>query len=207
MSENIYKYNNEEIKYSIKPYVSILDRIKIIKDTTRICIIDDDYFSCLKDVAFNIALINVLTDIDLGDMSIDDTEDFIKNTDVITTIKNTVGENFIKELKQEANYNIEYKTGIHEDGISKGVSDFFKILNEKIRFDQTKANAILEKLNSLDFEKLDINSLVDSYIKSEEFKNNKAELVDTKNVEIRKLKSKIDELVNKYQDQHLKVLK
>lgn len=207
MSENIYKYNNEEIKYSIKPYVSILDRIKIIKDTTRICIIDDDYFSCLKDVAFNIALINVLTDIDLGDMSIDDTEDFIKNTDVITTIKNIVGENFIKELKQEANYNIEYKTGIHEDSISKCVSDFFKILNEKIRFDQTKANAILEKLNSLDFEKLDINSLVDSYIKSEEFKNNKAELVDTKNVEIRKLKSKIDELVNKYQDQHLKVLK
>lgn len=207
MSENIYKYNNEEIKYSIKPYVSILDRIKIIKDTTRICIIDDDYFSCLKDVAFNIALINVLTDIDLGDMSIDDTEDFIKNTDVITTIKNTVGENFIKELKQEANYNIEYKTGIHEDSISKCVSDFFKILNEKIRFDQIKANAILEKLNSLDFEKLDINSLVDSYIKSEEFKNNKAELVDTKNVEIRKLKSKIDELVNKYQDQHLKVLK
>lgn len=207
MSENIYKYNNEEIKYSIKPYVSMLDRIKIIKDTTRICIIDDDYFSCLKDIAFNIALINVLTDIDLGDMSIDDTEDFIKNTDVITTIKNIVGENFIKELKQEANYNIEYKTGIHEDSISKCVSDFFKILNEKIRFDQTKANAILEKLNSLDFEKLDINSLVDSYIKSEEFKNNKAELVDTKNVEIRKLKSKIDELVNKYQDQHLKVLK
>ena len=48
MSENIYKYNNEEIKYKIKSYVNMSDRIKIIKNTTRLCLIDDDYFSCLR---------------------------------------------------------------------------------------------------------------------------------------------------------------
>lgn len=207
MSENIYKYNNEEIKYKIKSYVNMSDRIKIIKNTIRLCLIDDDYFSCLKDIAFDIALINVLTDIDLGDMSIDDTENFIKNTNVIDSIKNAIGENFIEKLKQETSYNIEYKTGIHEDSVSKSISNFFKILNEKIHFDQVKADTILEKLNTLNLENLDINAIVDAYVKSEEFKSNKSDLINSKNEEIRNLTEKINELVNNYQNQHLKVLK
>lgn len=207
MSENIYKYNNKEIKYKIKSYVNMSDRIKIIKNTTRLCLIDDDYFSCLKDIAFDIALINVLTDIDLGDMSIDDTENFIKNTNVIDSIKSAIGENFIEKLKQETSYNIEYKTGIHEDSVSKSISNFFKILNEKIHFDQVKADTILEKLNTLNLENLDINAIVDAYVKSEEFKSNKSDLINSKNEEIRNLTEKINELVNNYQNQHLKVLK
>jgi hypothetical protein len=206
MSENIYKYNNEEIKYNIKSYVNMSDRIKIIKDTARLCIIDDDYFSCLEDIAFDIALINVLTDIDLGDMSIDDTDNFIKNTNVIDSIKSAIGENFIEKLRQETSYNIEYKTGIHEDSVSKSISNFFKILNEKIYFDQVKANTILEKLNTLNLENLDINAVVDAYVKSEEFKSNKSDLINSKNEEIRNLTEKINKLVNDYQNQHLKVL-
>ena len=182
MSENIYKYNNEEIKYKIKSCVNMSDRIKIIKNTARLCLIDDDYFSCLKDIAFDIAL-------------------------VIDSIKSAIGENFIEKLKQETSYNIEYKTGIHEDSVSKNISNFFKILNEKIHFDQVKANTILEKLNTLNLENLDINAIVDAYVKSEEFKSNKSDLINSKNEEIRNLTEKINELVNNYQNQHLKVLK
>lgn len=180
---------------------SLSGKLSII-NTTMNNLVDDEngvmrYHSIAKDIMFKYAVISELTDIDLSYIKeeqnkIDAIEYFVTNTNVFAILLANTGD-LIPTLYKSLNEEITATTGVRED------------VNNIISSIGTLIDTTLLKVSQLDIDSIsdaakklgDItgtvneNSIVNAFQQTDDYKRSQDEIIDSKNAEIRDLKSKI----------------
>lgn len=138
-------------------------------------IILGNYYSHLKNIVFDYAIVKFMTDIDTAEIDdseseIDAIEDFLNSTDIVKTVKNNCVNGFIEKLESTVNDNIEYRTGVHTYSIEKSLEKLVqKIIGqvESVDIDEIMsfAKAFSENANGITSD-----SIVESYINSDTYK-------------------------------------
>lgn len=190
---------------------SLSGKLSII-NTTMNNLVDDEngvmrYHSIAKDIMFKYAVISELTDIDLSYIKeeqnkIDAIEYFVTNTNVFAILLANTGD-LIPTLYKSLNEEITATTGVRED------------VNNIITSIGTLIDTTLLKVSQLDIDSIsdaakklggitgtvNENSIVNAFQQTDEYKRSQDEIIDSKNAEIRDLKSKItDDKTNETTD-------
>lgn len=138
-------------------------------------IILDSYYSHLKNIVFDYAIVKFMTDVDTieideSENEIDAIESFLDSTDIVKTVKDNCVNGFIEKLESVVNDNIEYRTGVHTYSIEKSLEKLIqKIIGqvESVDIDEIMsfAKAFSENANGITSD-----SIVESYMNSDAYK-------------------------------------
>ena len=131
-SENEVK----DIEFTYKTSLTASEKINFVSMVTNI-LVGENYYSFLKELIFNYYLIDLFTDIDVVDLdeatnSIQAIEDFINSSNIAYVLRSSIGNNIIEELEQAVDDNLEYRTGVHTNSISRTVNRLINKLSEKV---------------------------------------------------------------------------
>lgn len=201
-----YTYNGEDVEYHYSSSATYSEQITFVNAVTNIVVNEYNYISLLKGVAFNYALVTMFTDIDgiifkdeNGEADIDIFDKFDNETGVSDFLKSVIDSKIITALNSSLDDNIAYKTGIHRDLISMAVVDLIKTLENKINDFSSNLgnNELIDFVKKFNAEDMNSESIVKSYLDSNTYKKNVAEVVNNKNREIRELKEKINSITAK----------
>lgn len=187
MNENVksgfYESNGEKFEFNFRTVLRTTDKVKFINTVCGSIVNDSskDYYSVLRNLMFNYAIINIFTDVDTSSVdessnTIDAIENFLNNTNIVEVVIKNIDVNIIRELNDAVDKNIEYKTGIKvnsvEDALVK-VLDTVDGMMKKVNInDFVKA---ITKLNNSTNE-LTADKLLDAYSKTDMFKKKIEEL-------------------------------
>lgn len=132
ISENEVK----DIEFTYKTSLTASEKINFVSMVTNI-LVGENYYSFLKELIFNYYLIDLFTDIDVVDLdeatnSIQAIEDFINSSNIAYVLRSSIGNNTIEELEQAVDDNLEYRTGVHANSISRTVNRLIIKLSEKV---------------------------------------------------------------------------
>lgn len=188
-------------EFTFNVNTSLSGKLSII-NTTMNNLVDDEngimrYHSIAKDIMFKYAVISELTDIDLSYINeehnkVDAIEYFVTNTNVFAILLANTGD-LIPTLYKSLNEEITATTGVRED------------VNNIISSIGTLVDTTLLKVSQLDIDSIsdaakklggitgtvNENSIVNAFQQTDEYKRSQDEIIDSKNAEIRDLKSKI----------------
>ena len=165
---SVYTYNGEDFMFEYKTDLSVEEKDIFVLNVCDI-IIDDDYHSLLRDLAFDLQLIDMFSDVDLGEMkkaenNVSLIETFIKETNIPNIIRVNLKEGLLEELDEAIDANVEYRTGIHKNVLNEALASFIKTIESKIEDVDTKT--MMEAANALSglSGELNTDNLVQSYI-------------------------------------------
>lgn len=134
---SIYTFNNETKKYHYDTKITASNKMAIVGGTADL-ILDNNNMSgyAVKDLMFNIVLLKVLTDIDFSDdMTLDDYEEFIEETDVIEVLQSALGYNVLQELESCVMVNLQYMVGdkgVKIDVLSSSLSRLINTISDNV---------------------------------------------------------------------------
>ena len=164
----VYTYNGEDFTFEYKTDLSVEEKDIFVLNVCDI-IIDEDYHSLLRNLAFDLQLIDVFSDVDLSEMkkaenNISLIEVFIKETNIPNIIKVNLKEGLLEELNEAIDANVEYRTGIHKNALGEALASFVKTLESNIK--GVDAETMMEAANALSGlgGELNMDNLVKSYI-------------------------------------------
>ena len=196
-----YVYGGVETEYHYATTATYTEQAAFVDAVTQIVIQGGNYIPLLKDIAFNLKLVQNFTDIDMQQFYIDDQfsldafETFDKETNVSVMLKIALIDNdVVTNLMQSVDDNIAYKTGIRRDDISTAIVELIRTFTQKINSigENMDMSAIAEFVKKFNESGFDGESLVNAYMNSEQYKKNVAEVVDAKNEKIRKLQQQVN---------------
>jgi hypothetical protein len=173
----VYTKNGEENTFNYYSTLRAYDKIKFVNFVSDI-LIDDNYNSVLRDIIFDIAIVHILTDIDVSDVinsvnAINQIEDFLDETNIVKIVKANADE-LIEELNKAVDENIEYRTGIHKNPIAESLSHLLNTLEKKVSgIDTDSMMKMAQIINNMSGE-FTADKLLEAYSKSDMFKNLKA---------------------------------
>lgn len=164
----VYTYNGEDFTFEYKTDLSVEEKDIFVLNVCDI-IIDEDYHSLLRNLAFDLQLIDVFSNVDLGEMkkaenNISLIEAFIKETNIANIIKVNLKEGLLEELDEAIDVNVEYRTGIHKNVLGEALASFIKTLESNI--EGVDAKTMMEAADALSGlgGELNMDNLVQSYI-------------------------------------------
>ena len=189
-----YTYEGETVEYHYSPTIDYATQSACVIAATNAVFVNGNYIPLLKDIMFNMVLLSVFTDINVGEMDADSFTEFDKATGIVNKVKSKIVPKIVKSLEESVTSNIEYKRNTVQDDISNAIVGFVNTLTQKIDslddgLDKEAAMKFINKFNESNF---DDESLVNAYLNSEQYKKNVAEVVDAKNAKIRELQQQLN---------------
>ena len=188
-------------EFTFNVNTSLSGKLSII-NTTMNNLVDDEngvmrYHSIAKDIMFKYAVISELTDIDLSYIKeeqnkIDAIEYFVTNTNVFAILLANTGD-LIPTLYKSLNEEITATTGVRED-VNNIISSIGTLIDTTLlKVSQLDIDGISDAAKKLGgiTGTVNENSIVNAFQQTDEYKRSQDEIIDSKNAEIRDLKSKI----------------
>lgn len=163
-------------------------KMQFIKSVVTL-VVGESYYSVLRNMMFDIMLINYFTDIDVKDVldsnnAVDDIEDYLSRTNAVEIVKSNLSQDLLDELSQGVDFDIEYKTGVHCNDISTAVKSLIHTLESKVSSIDTEGMMDLAtKLSGMTGD-LTPESIVEAYAKTDNFTGNQASVIEEKNRQI-----------------------
>ena len=131
----VYTRNDEDFQFHYNTTLTANDKVKFVKFVTE-SLIDDNYYSIIKDLIFDFAIIEAFTDIDteyLNESSnmISEIESLIEETNIVDIVRANA-EPIIMELEKAVNDNISYRTGIRHNSVIDSLTSLINVIERKI---------------------------------------------------------------------------
>lgn len=205
-TEKSLNENGKEIEetktFNFYQKVRMSVKIQFVNNVVDIIVTDTTYVPILRDLIFDIMLVQYFTDIDVSEIlesknAFDNIEEYLNSTNIVETIKKNMDAELLKELNDSVDFDIQYKTGVHNNDISRSIGSLLKTLENQIKdIDAKGMMALAEQLTNVT-DGLTTDKIVDAYSKTEMFKGHQEEIVEAKNKKIRELEEIIEQN-NKY---------
>lgn len=197
--KSTYTHNGEVIEFHYSPTATYTEQVSFVDIVSKNVFVDGNYLLLLEDITFNFMLVKTFTDIKsdcIAEGDIDAFAEFDKATDITNKLRKLINPQLIKTLETSVKDNIVYKKNIAHDNISTALVALINTVKEKIEAfgDGLDSNAVMEFIQKFNETDLNSESLVNAYFNSDNYKNNVAELVDSKNAQIRELKQKVNDI-------------
>lgn len=173
-------------------------KIEFVSSVVSNIVTDTTYVPMLRDLIFDIMLVQYFTDVNVNEIlksenAFDNIEEYLNSTNIVEIIKKNMDVELLKELNDSVDFDIEYKTGVHNNDISRSIGSLLKTLEYQIKdIDVQGMMALAEKLSNVT-DGLTTDKIVEAYSKTEMFKGHQAEIVEAKDKEIRELKEIIEQ--------------
>lgn len=197
----VYFYNNESHNFNFVTSLSASEKISFINSVVD-TIVDDNYYTIIRDIVFDFSVIRTFTDIDTtfvknSDNMIDTIEQFLDETNVVDVVKANMEIGLLEELNKAVDKAIEYKTGIHPSPISDSLASLLSTLEKKVNeFDMGSMMDMAQKFAGMTDE-FNLDNLVNAYMNSDLHRANLEEITESKkgkkNKKSKKNEIKIDE--------------
>lgn len=138
-------------------------------------IISNSYYSHLKDIMFDYAIIKFMTDVETTEVDdsenvIDVIEKLLSSTDIVKTVKNNCVDGFIEKLESAVNDNVEYRTGVHTYSIEKSLGKLIQKVIEQVESVDIDEIMSFAKAFSENTNGITSDSIVESYMNSDAYK-------------------------------------
>ena len=182
----VYNFNEKEFSFNFLTNLPASMKVSFVESVTNALIDEDNnnYNSVIRDIIFDFYIIVAMTDVDVTDIAnsgdVDKIEEFVNETEIVSIVKNNTEDGLIQSLGDAVDANLQYRTGIKIDAISKSISSLLNTIERKIpEFDMDEvmsASGLLSQIAD-DFSP---EKMLDAYANSEEFRkylfNNKEAL-------------------------------
>ena len=164
---------NEEMSFKYKTSLDVKDKIHFVSTVCDV-VVSEQYYSFLKDLIFGFEIIEVFTDIDVGNIVksedfIGDVEKIVNNTKIVDIVTSNIDKSVIDELMIAIDNNIEYRTGVHYNPVGNSLVELIKIVQNKIENIDTDSVIELARQLSPISNNLTSNNIVESYANSPAF--------------------------------------
>lgn len=142
---------NKETTFNYWTDLNIESKMRFVNGVTD-TLIGDNYYSFLTDLIFDFKIIEIFTDYDLSEIIeskniIAMIEDLLESTNIVEIVKANAKNGLIDELRYAVEDNIEYRTGVHRNSISRSVIHLINSIENKM--DEINAEDILSLSKSL----------------------------------------------------------
>lgn len=171
-----YTHKGEVSEFNFVTNIPSSMKVNFVKSVTNALIDEEnnDYNSVIRDLIFDFYIIVAMTDVDVFDMAsngdIDDIENFVNETNIVEIVKANVDNGVIQELSDAVDVNLEYRTGVKIDSITKSISSLLNTIEDKIpEFDMDEIMNASEIFSQLSGE-LNAEKLLEAYANSDVFK-------------------------------------
>ena len=174
----------KDFEFEFQTDISMESKLSFVNIVSTMLLNEEtkSYFSSMLDLIFNFVLVQRFTNIDVntitGDVdsvSINKTEEFFDNSNVIEILKANIESGVIDSLYKSVLDNIEYKTGVRQNNVLGTINSILKIVEDKTKeLDISKLMESAEKLNSIK-EGLTPEKILEAYSNTEMFTKNRAE--------------------------------
>ena len=180
----VYTFKGNESTFNFYTSLSAVDKVRFVN---AVCsnVVDTNYNSIIRDLIFDFELINVFTDVDIdyiikSDAPLDLMEELVEETKIVAIIKANAKDGVIEELNKAVDDNIAYLTGIHKNPIVEGLSNLLNTIEKKLAdIDTSEMMKAAQMITSMTGE-LSTDNMLDSYAKSDMFKNKYKEILAIK---------------------------
>ena len=187
----VFTYNNEDYNFEFNTSLSAHDKRVFVKTVVNNIIDDNWYDVIIKDLIFDLAIVEIFTNIDTSfiNMKGDDgnvvdpiivIEHFLDETNVVDIVKANMEIGLLDELNRAVELNIEYITGIHKNPLNEALSNLVSSLEGKINnFDLDSMMSMAQKFVNMtkDFT---TDNVVNAYMNSDVHKANLKEIEKSK---------------------------
>ena len=169
----VYNSNGEENTFNYYTALRAYDKVRFVNFVTD-TLVDDNYNSVIKDIIFDIAVVHILTDVDVSDIiksddAINNIENFLNETNIVEIVKAEASE-LIAELNKAVDENIEYRTGIHKNPIAESLSNLLNTLENKMSNIDTDSVMKMAQIISNMSGELTADKMLEAYSKTDIFK-------------------------------------
>lgn len=172
----VYVYNGEDFEFNFVTSIPASMKINFV-DSVVDALVDDNgknYNSIIRDLIFDFYIVVGMTDVDVTDIvnngNVDAIEEFINDTNIVEIVKANAEKGFIQALSDAVDVNLEYRTGVKIDPISKALASLLNTIENKIpEFDIDEIMSASEILSNISGE-LNAENLLEAYSKSDIFK-------------------------------------
>lgn len=148
----IDKRTDEELKFNFQTDLTIKEKIRFVSSVVN-TVVNDNYYSFLKDLIFDFEIIEMFTDIDTSDISeatdrITAMEEFVNNTNAVEIVKAN-SENVIAELYQAVEDDLEFKTGVHHSTVLNSLEKLINSLDNALNKNYDDIVSMAKKINEM----------------------------------------------------------
>ena len=138
-----YTHNGVENKFTFKTNLRASEKVQFVSAVTNTIIVDNNYFSFLRDIMFDFEIIRMFTDIDVeyianSKSAVNDIEEILEDTNIVEIVKANVDANVISELNQAVNDNVQYRTGVKHNTIENSVVHLIRTIEKQFAGIDTK---------------------------------------------------------------------
>lgn len=198
MYNNVYVnsyYNaklDKEVEFEYTTALTLKQKTTFVNNVLEVLFQNDYCYSIIKKEIIDIMIVNSFTNIlktdEDFDFSLNEIEDFLSDTNVMDILLKEIPSDLIKELTDVIDKNITYKTGVNESNLSTALSSLLRTVEEKVSdFDINELTTTLKEFGDIT-NNLSQEDIVNLYTKTDAYKKNYEEVLQSKNEEIRKLK-------------------
>jgi len=170
----VYTRNGEENTFNYYSALRAYDKLKFVNFVTD-TLVDGNYNSVIRDMVFDIAVVHIMTDIDVSNIldsndAVNQIEDFLDETNIVEIVKANA-DDLIEELNDAVDKNIEYKTGIHKNPIAESLSHLLNTLEKKVTdIDTDSIMKMAQVIGNMSGE-FTADKVIEAYSKSDMFKS------------------------------------
>lgn len=172
----VYTYNDKEKGFNFKTSLRASGKLQFVNSVANL-VIDDNYNSIIRDLAFNIVVIQMFSDINFSELNdgqeatLDQIEDFILETNVVPVIKENMDKGLWEELNGAVDKAIEYKTGIHPNPVAEALGKLMSTLESQIsNMDMNSLMKAAQQISDMSHE-FTPDKILEAYSKSDIFKD------------------------------------
>ena len=169
MKKGIYTRNGVDYEFEFKTSLKVSEKIMFVNAVIDTIIIDNTFYSFLKDLMFDFEVIKIFTDVYPTESKIDDIEVLLSETNIVEIVCANVPD-IIRELKNAVNDNIQYRTGIKQNNVEDAIVHLIKTVEHT--FDGIDAKVLMDyaqKISSVVGE-LNADKIVNAYTESDAYK-------------------------------------
>lgn len=182
----VYTRNGEENSFNFYTSLRAVDKVSFVNSVTDM-LIDENYNSVLRNMMFDYMIIEIFTDVDTSSITdpnnknaINMIEDLLDETNIVDVVKESVDVGLIEELNKAVDDNIEYRTGIHKNPLSEGLSYILATIEKKMsNINTDELMKVAEMFNGIKGE-LTMDKMVEAYSKSNVFKQKYEKMISDK---------------------------
>ena len=180
----VYTRNGEKYNFDFFTVLPVSEKVKFINMVTSL-VVGDNYYSVLRDMMFDYAIISVFTDVDTSNIDKSDIpltliENLLNETDIVEIVRNNVDYVVLEELSKAVDDNISYLTGIHKNSISESLGNLINTIESKISgIDTENMMETANIIRGLGGE-FTMDKMIEAFSKTDMFKDNYRQVLQDK---------------------------
>lgn len=172
----VYTLNGEEYKFNFATSIPASMKVNFVEAVTKALIDNENnnYNFVIRDLMFDFYIIVAMTDVDVSGIAdggnVDVIEEFVNETNIVGIVKANADKGFIQALSDAVDVNLEYRTGVKIDHVSKALGSLLNTIENKIpEFDMDEIMNASEIFSQISGE-LSAEKLLEAYANSDVFK-------------------------------------